>query len=277
MIHELAGASWRDAVDVLVVAFVAYRILVGFRGTRALQMLLGVMILVLASLVARRLDLRGAQWLLDTIWSFWVVVLAVLFQPELRRSLERLAPERLLQVIAGGGRAARAHVVDEIAGAADALVSRRIGGLIVMERSAGLSQYAELGVSLDARVSVDLLVSLFVPASPLHDGAVLVERDRINAAGCFLPLSRSFHVGRALGTRHRAALGVAEETDAVAVVVSEETGNISVAVDGRIEPLHDAEALGRRLDQLLGGTPPVAASRLPASVRRLLARRTDSA
>jgi diadenylate cyclase len=277
MMHLFSSVSWRDALDVLVVAFVAYRILVGFRGTRALQMLLGVGILVLASLVARRLNLQGTQWLLDTISAFWVVVLAVLFQPELRRSLERLAPDRLLQVIAVGGRAARAHVVDEIVGAAAALVSRRIGGLIVVERSAGLRQYAELGVSLDARVSADLLVSLFVPASPLHDGAVLVEGDRINAAGCFLPLSRSFHVGRALGTRHRAALGVAEETDAVAVVVSEETGNISVAVDSRIERISDPEALGSRLDELLRGSPPAASSRLPESLRRLLARPSDPA
>lgn len=277
MTHLFSSVSWRDAVDVLVVAFVAYRILVGFRGTRALQMLLGVGILALASLVARRMNLQGTQWLLDTISSFWVVVLVVLFQPELRRSLERLAPDRLLQVIAVGGRAARAHVVEEIVGAADALVSRRIGGLIVVERSAGLRQYAELGVSLDARVSADLLVSLFVPASPLHDGAVLVEGDRINAAGCFLPLSRSFHVGRALGTRHRAALGVAEETDAVAVVVSEETGNISVAVDGRIERVSDPEALGGRLDQLLRGAPPATSSRLSDSLRRLLARPSDPA
>jgi len=273
----IAHISWRDVVDVLVVAFVAYRILVGFRGTRALQMLVGVGILVLASVVARRLELRGTQWLLDTIWSFWVVVLVVLFQPELRRSLERLAPDRLLQAIAVGARAARAHVVDEIVSAADALVSRRIGGLIVVERSAGLRQYAELGVSLDAHVSADLLVSLFIPASPLHDGAVLVEGDRINAAGCFLPLSRASHVGRTLGTRHRAALGVTEETDAVAVVVSEETGHISLAVDGRIESIDDPEALNLRLDQLLGGAPAPPSSRLPGRVRRLLARHSDPA
>ncbi len=272
-----AHVGWRDVVDVLVVAAVAYRILVGFRGTRALQMLLGVGILVLASLVARRLELHGTRWLLDEIWSFWVVVLVVLFQPELRRSLEQLAPERLLQAITIGGRAARAQVVDEIAGAAEALVSRRIGGLIVVERSAGLRQYAELGVALDARVSADLLVSLFVPASPLHDGAVLVEGDRINAAGCFLPLSRALHLGRALGTRHRAALGVVEETDAVAVVVSEETGSISVAVDGRIEHMNDADALNVRLDELLGGAPPPASSRLPGRVLRRLARPWDAA
>ena len=277
MIPFVGHVGWRDVVDVLVVAFVAYRILVGFRGTRALQMLLGVGLLLLASFAARRLELRGTQWLLDTIWSFWVVVLVVLFQPELRRSLERLAPERLLHVITVGGRAARAHVVDEIVAATEALVSRRIGGLVVVERSAGLRQYAELGVALDAMVSADLLVSLFVPASPLHDGAVLIEGDRINAAGCFLPLSRSLHVGRTLGTRHRAALGVAEETDAVAIVVSEETAHISVAVDGRIERIDDPEALNHRLDELLGGAPTAASPRLPGRVRRLLERRSDPA
>jgi len=132
-------------------------------------------------------------------------------------------------------------------------------------------------VSLDAHVSADLLVSLFILASPLHDGAVLVEGDRINAAGCFLPLSRASHVGRTLGTRHRAALGVTEETDAVAVVVSEETGHISLAVDGRIEGIDDPEALNLRLDQLLGGAPPPPSSRLPGRVRRLLARPSDPA
>jgi diadenylate cyclase len=233
-------------------------------------MLVGLGLLVATSLLARRFELHGTRWLLDNVWSFWVVVLVILFQPELRQALERVGPGRVLQSLLGAGMAARAHVVDEIVGAADALVSRRIGGLIVVERSTGLRQYAELGVPLDARVSADLLVSLFVPASPLHDGAVLVAGDRITAAGCFLPLSRAIHIGRALGTRHRAAVGVSEETDAVAVVVSEETAAMSVAVEGEIERMSDTEALGARLDALLGASHTAASARRPGGVRRLL-------
>jgi diadenylate cyclase len=270
MTDTVSLLGWRDVVDVLLVAAVVYRVLLMFRGTRAAQMLVGLALLVAVSLIARRLQLRGTQWLLDHLWSFWVVVVVVLFQPEFRRALERLGRGRVLQVLVGGGRAVRAHVVDEVTAAVETLATRRIGALVVMERSTGLGQYADLGVRLDARVSADLLVSIFVPASPLHDGAVLLSADRVTAAGCFLPLSRSLHVGRTLGTRHRAALGATEETDAVAVVVSEETASISVAVEGQIERLGDAEALGVRLDELLGTASPVASSGLLGGVRRLL-------
>jgi diadenylate cyclase len=151
--------------------------------------------------------------------------------------------------------------VDEVSSVAETLALRRIGALIVLERATGLRQYAELGVPLDAIVSADLLSTIFLPYSPLHDGAVFIQSTRIVAAGCFLPLSRSTHVGRALGTRHRAALGISEETDAVAVTVSEETGVISVAVDGRIDPVADTHALRRRLHDLLGTAPATAAPR----------------
>jgi len=270
MMEAFSVFGWRDLVDVLFVAAVLYRVLLMFRGTRAAQMLVGLGLLVAVSLLARRLHLHGTQWLLDHLWSFWVVVVVVLFQPELRRALERLGRGRVLQALVGGGRAVRAHVVDELVAAVEALAARRIGALIVVERSTGLGQYADLGVRLDARVSADLLVSIFVPASPLHDGAVLVSADRVTAAGCFLPLSRSLHVGRALGTRHRAALGATEETDAVAVVVSEETASISLAVEGQIERVSDAESLDLRLDELLGTAPPVTSPGLLSGVRRLL-------
>ncbi|HET7343086.1 MAG TPA: DNA integrity scanning protein DisA nucleotide-binding domain protein, partial [Methylomirabilota bacterium] len=143
-------------------------------------------------------------------------------------------------------------MVDEVMRAADSLAARRIGALIVLERATGLRQYAELGVALDALVSSDLLTSLFLPYSPLHDGAVVIQGGRVVAAGCFLPLSRNTQLGRALGTRHRAALGIAEDTDAVAVVVSEESGRISLAVDGGIETPGDVDSLRGRLDDLLG-------------------------
>ena len=247
-----SGFGWRDALDIALVALVVYRTLALFRGTRAMQMLVGVGVLVAASFAARQLHLHALGWLLDTLWSFWVVVLVVLFQPELRRALTSLGHAAALRPLFGGGGAETLRVVDEIASVAGSLAERRIGALIVIERATGLRQYAELGVALDALVSADLLTSLFLPYSPLHDGAAFIRDDRVVAAGCFLPLSRNSQLARQLGTRHRAALGVAEETDAVAVVASEETGRLSLAVDGGIEPLSGPEALRRRLLDLLG-------------------------
>jgi diadenylate cyclase len=247
----LAAFRWRDALDIFLVALIVYRVLAAFRGTRAAQMLIGLGLLLGTALVARRLELYSVGWLLDTFWAFWAIALVVLFQPELRRALARLGQGQFLQVLAGSSRAARTELVDEISRAAVTLAARRIGALIVIERTGGLRQYAELGVPLDAVATSDLLESLFLPNSPLHDGAVLVEGTRIAAAGCFLPLSRTADIARALGSRHRAALGISEETDAVALVVSEETGRTSLAVDGRIESPIDESALRRRLHELI--------------------------
>jgi diadenylate cyclase len=245
--------SWRDALDIALVSLILYRILALFRGTRAVQMLVGVGVLVVASVAARALELHSLGWLLDAVWSFWLIVLVILFQPELRRALAWLGQgEALRAVLLGSAGSDARRVVDEIAAVAGSLSDRRIGALIVIERGTGLRQYAELGVALDALVSADLLTSVFLPYSPLHDGAAFVRDDRIVAAGCFLPLSRNTQVGRQLGTRHRAALGITEETDAVAVAVSEETGRISVALDGRMEAVPSPDALRARLSELLG-------------------------
>ena len=251
MRNLLVSVRWRDVLDIALVLLIVYRLLVAFRGTRAAQMLMGVGGLLVAGLVARRLELATISWLLDTFLAFWAVLLVVLFQPELRRALARLGQGQFLQAIIGSSRAARTELVDEIIRAAVTLAARRIGALVVIERTGGLRQYAELGVPLDALASADLLESLFLPNSPLHDGAVLVEGTRIAAAGCFLPLSRTPDIVRPLGSRHRAALGISEETDAVAVVVSEETGRTSLAVDGRIESPIDEGALRRRLYELV--------------------------
>src|SRR6266571_1986290 len=228
-----------------------------FKETRAVQMLLGLGGLMVASFVARRFELYSTSWLLENFWSFWVLALIVLFQPELRRALAQLGQSRFFQGVALVAREQRSHLFDDVVKAADALAAKRIGALVVLERSTGLRNYAELGVPLDALVSADLLVSLFLPYSPLHDGAVFIRGNRVAAAGCFLPLSRNTQLARAMGTRHRAALGLAEETDAVVLVVSEETGRISLAVAGHMETLHDVEALHQRLAELFSlGAPP---------------------
>jgi diadenylate cyclase len=252
----------RDAVDILVVAVVLYRVFVMFKETRAVQMILGLGGLMAASFVARRLELYSTSWLLENFWSFWVLALIVLFQPELRRALAQLGQSRLFQGMGMAARDQQGHLLDDVVKAADALAAKRIGALVVLERSTGLRNYAELGVPLDALVSADLLVSLFLPYSPLHDGAVFVRGRRAVAAGCFLPLSRNTQLGRAMGTRHRAALGLAEETDAVVLVVSEETGRISLAVGGHMETPLDRELLRRRLVELFSRVESPAESRV---------------
>jgi diadenylate cyclase len=276
--EAIAAFRWRDVLDIGLVAIVVYRILVMFRGTRAVQMLVGLACLVAGSLLARRLELYSTQWILDNFWSFWVIAVVVLFQPELRRALARVGEGRLVSGLLGASRAERAHVIDEIVDAVESLAARRIGALIVMERAAGLRQYAELGVAVDGRVSADLLVSVFLPYSPLHDGAVFVRGSRLVAAGCFLPLSRNLQIARSLGTRHRAALGISEETDAVAVAVSEETGRVTIAVGGHIETVRDLGGLRSRLDDLVGALAPARGrGGVRDAWRRLLSRAPDSA
>jgi len=277
MTEALAAFRWRDVIDIALVALVVYRILLMFRGTRAVQMLIGIGCLVAGSLLARRLELYSTQWILDNFWSFWVIALVVLFQPELRRALARIGESRLLPGVFGTSRAERAHVIDELVDAVESLTARRIGALVVIERSAGLRQYAELGVAVDAIVSADLLVSVFLPYSPLHDGAVFIQGSRLVAAGCFLPLSRNLQIARSLGTRHRAALGISEETDAIAVSVSEETGRTTLAVGGHIETVRDLQALRSRLGELIDAPSPAPARSLVRGMRRLLSRAPDNA
>jgi diadenylate cyclase len=272
----LTAFRWRDALDIALVAIIVYRVLLIFRGTRAVQMLLGMAFLIGAAVVSHRLELATLQWVFENFWSFWVIALVVLFQPEFRRALTRIGQGSLLQSLVGASGRERARVADDVASAAEALAARRTGALIVVERATGLRHYADLGVPLDALVSAELLMSLFQPSAPLHDGAVLLQGARLVAAGCFLPLSRNVGLGRALGTRHRAALGISEETDAVAVVVSEETGRVSIAVEGEITTAPDGEGLRRELGVLLGAGPdgdlePL----LLRGVRRLLPRVTD--
>jgi diadenylate cyclase len=270
----LAGLRVRDLVDIAIVAFVLYRVLLVFRGTVAIQMLFGLGFLMAARFAARQADLRSLSFVLENFWAFWVLALIVLFQPELRRTLAHMGRSRVLQRVVGQGSAERRQLLEEIVRAIDALAVKRIGALIAVERQVGLRAYAELGVPMEAVVSAELLGSLFQPGSPLHDGATLIQGDRITAAGCFLPLSRNLGLSRTLGTRHRAAVGLSEETDAVVVVVSEETGVISLAVDGVIERALEPDRLQERLVTLLGAGAAVSGRgrSLLAGVRRFTAR-----
>lgn len=274
MLEVFRGFRLRDLLDIAIVAFLLYRVFLMFRGTLAVQLLVGLGLLMGIRFVARETDLVSIGFILDNFWAVWVLALIVLLQPELRRALAETGRSRLLQRVFGAGSAERHHVVGEVVRAVESLAAKRIGALIVLERTSGLRNYAELGVPIDAVVSAELLGSLFLPTSPLHDGAVFIQEGRISVAGCFLPLSRNLQLARALGTRHRAALGLAEETDAVVVVVSEETGGISLAVEGRIESRLDTVGLARRLSELLAApeAAPVPRGSLLAGVRRLTVR-----
>ena len=223
--------EWRDVIDILAVAFVIYNLLLLIRGTRAVQMLLGIVFVGALYYVARLAALPTLETILESLLIFLPVAIIVLFQQEIRRALATFGSNPLL------GLAKQERVestFQEIVVAAMALSARRIGALIVIERLEGLRNYIENGIQLDALISFDLLMNVFTPDAPLHDGAVIVQDDRIAAAACFLPLSPDPTLSKDYGTRHRAAIGITEETDAVAVVVSEETGTVSIAYDGEM-------------------------------------------
>jgi diadenylate cyclase len=236
-----------SVIDILLVAILIYQFLVLVRGTRAAPMLVGVGTLGLAFYFARLGDLRTLNWLLSTALPYVVFALIVVFQSEIRHALANLGSRISLMRASSSV----ADVYDDIVLAANLFSQNQTGALIVIEREIGLRTYIESGVALDARLSYDLLATVFRPSAPLHDGAVIVQRDRIAAAACFLPLSMNPVLSTQLGTRHRAAIGITEETDAVAVIISEETGLISLAVAGSIERELTVERLRERLSALL--------------------------
>jgi diadenylate cyclase len=231
-------------VDILVVAFVFYHVLRLIRGTRAIQVLRGVVILAaLTFLVHRGLHLPTLGWILRTFWVAWAVILAVVFQPELRSLLAQLGSRRLGRILLPE----ELHFVDEIVSALKEASQHHIGMLIALEQETGLRNFIETGTLINGEVSRDLLLTLFHPRTLLHDGAVIIREDRLVAAACVLPLSNDPGLSRILGTRHRSAVGLTEISDAVVLVVSEETGTVSVARDGRLERDVDLDQLRDRL------------------------------
>jgi diadenylate cyclase len=248
----MAPGAWPQitvisVVDVVLVAILIYQFLMLVRGTRAVPMLVGVAALGLAFYLARLGELRTLNWLLSTLLPYVVFALIVVFQSEIRHALANLG-SRISRMRTSSS---VADVYDDIVLAANLFSQNQTGALIVIEREIGLRTYIESGVAMDARLSYDLLATIFRPSAPLHDGAVIVQRDRIAAAACFLPLSMNPVLSTQMGTRHRAGIGITEETDAVAVIVSEETGSISVAVGGHIDRDLTVERLRERLSHLL--------------------------
>ena len=250
-----------NILDILLVAALAYQLFRLVKGTRAAQVLVGLAVLALVAYGAHAGQLPMVDWLVSHVLPYAGIALVVLFQAELRRGLARLG-RRLTTV--GRSQLEGKESYEDIVLAADLFAQNRTGALMVMERESGLRTFAESGVPLDARLSYDLLATIFGPGAPLHDGAVIVRRDRIVAAACFLPLSMNPVISRQLGTRHRAGIGITEESDAVAVIVSEENGSIALAVGGKIERDLSVEGLRQRLSELLQAyLPPTA---LPTSI-----------
>lgn len=240
---------WTDLLDILVVSFVFYRLYLVMRGTIAVQIFLGLLVIVGVSFLARAVQLQALTWILRALTDIWVIAFIILFQPELRRLLVYLGRGRIM------GRFLRYSMNDTIESVADAceeMSQRQIGALIVMSRSTGIRMVIETGVALRAEVSKQLLLSIFHPKTPLHDGAVVIKDRSIEAARCTLPLSTQTQIdGFIMGMRHRSALGISEQADVVAIVVSEETGIISLAHDGFLIRRLNGEELRERLRTLL--------------------------
>jgi diadenylate cyclase len=244
------AVSWSDALDVALVSFLIYELLLLIRGTRAVQMALSGGFLILLFFLSRWLQLETVNWVIRNLATYVVFAIIVLFQADIRRALAHFGRAPFFRYFERAESAA--ETIEELVVAASTLATRRIGAIVVIERQIGLRNYIEGGIPLDAMVTYDLLASIFQPGSPLHDGAVIIQADRVAAAACFLPLSVNPRVSRDLGTRHRAALGLTEENDSIAVVVSEETGTISLVLGGNIERGMAPDALKSRLRSLLG-------------------------
>jgi diadenylate cyclase len=238
-----------DAIDILIVAALLYRLFALMRGTRAVHMFFGLIVLFALSVVAQWMNLIAVTWLISSLRTVWVIAFVIIFQPELRRVLAMLGQNRMLSRFV---HVRESGAIPEIVKSVQHLADKRIGALIVLEKDMGLKNFAETGTPVDAKVTAELIGTIFTPPGPLHDGAVIIQNDRVVAAGCILPLSQDERLAPSLGTRHRAALGLSEETDALVIVVSEETGAIAYADGGKLYRKIDLVTLRNELLQSFG-------------------------
>jgi diadenylate cyclase len=244
-----APLTWWDVVDIAIVSVVIYQFLTLIRGTRAVQMAVGTLLVVVLFYVSQVVPLQTVNWLIRNLLVYLVFAAIVVFQADIRRALAHFGRAPFFRYLTKPETGT--ETIEEIVVAATVLAAHKTGAIVAIEREIGLRNYVESGIPLDASLTYDLLLAIFQPGSPLHDGAVIVQEGRIAAAACFLPLTVNPRLSRDLGSRHRAAIGLTEECDAVAIVVSEETGQISLALDGQIERNLDADRLRARLESLL--------------------------
>ena len=231
ILETISIPGFWDLLEITLITILVYQLILFIKGTRGWQMILGLTTLLLLYYLSRWFELRTIEWLLSNLFTYFVFALIVIFQAEIRRGLAELGKGGLFSGLLPH---TDEDVIEEIGSAVSSLASQKIGALIIIEGDIGLRNYIESGIELDSRISANLLVTIFSPSVPLHDGAVIVKESRIAAAGCFLPLTRNPMLSKNLGTRHRAAIGITEETDSIAVVVSEETGTISMVTGGKM-------------------------------------------
>ncbi|MBB5174316.1 diadenylate cyclase CdaA [Texcoconibacillus texcoconensis] len=230
-------------IDILLVAFVVYKLIMVIRGTRAVQLVKGITVILAVWFFSSYLGLQTLQWIMSQMVTYGLLAIIIIFQPELRRALEQLGRGRFFASSTTAKEEETQQLIEHIVKATSYMGKRRIGALISIERETGMNDYIETGIPLNAHITSELLINVFIPNTPLHDGAVIMKGNEISAAGCYLPLSENPFISKDLGTRHRAALGVSEVTDAITVAVSEETGGISVTKNGELHRDLDAQGL----------------------------------
>ncbi|MDW0116794.1 diadenylate cyclase CdaA [Sporosarcina thermotolerans] len=243
----------KNIVDVLLVWYVFYKLIAIIKGTKAVQLLKGIFVIIFARILTEYLELNTFKWMLDQVLIFGFLAVIIIFQPEVRRALEQLGRGRLFARSAMQEEEERDRLIEAFSKSVSYMAKRRIGALISIERETGLSEYIETGIQMNSNVSSELLINIFIPNTPLHDGAVILQKNRIAAAGCYLPLSENPFISKELGTRHRAALGISEVTDAITIVVSEETGGISLTANGDINRNLSMEEFEKQLRQIWFG------------------------
>lgn len=236
-----------DVIDILLVTYVIYKLIMLIRGTTAIQLLKGISVIIAVWFLSSAFQLQTLKWLVEQAINFGFLAIIIIFQPELRRALEQLGRGKFFTRYASIEEDVYKETIDAVVEASVYMAKRRIGALISIERETGMSEYVETGVPIDAKITPELLINIFIPNTPLHDGAVIIKKNQILAAACYLPLSESRFIPKELGTRHRAAIGVSEVTDSLTVVVSEETGQISLAKNGEIFRDLDEERLKEML------------------------------
>jgi uncharacterized protein (TIGR00159 family) len=254
LLGATAWLRWQDVVDILLVTLVIYRVFLVIRGTRAMQILLGLAVLGLAFVASEHFELFTLHWILSAFLSSIILVVVVLFQNDIRRALAHVGTGSFWPYRDSG--AADPQVIEELMKAAVSLANKKVGALLVLQRETELRDHVDQGVRIDGELTKELLLSIFLPYSPIHDGAVIIKDKRVLWAGCFLPLTTRLDLDAEFGTRHRAAVGITEETDAVVIVISEERGAISLAINGRVTRDLDAAGLRRVLLRLFPPREP---------------------
>jgi len=246
------NVEWRDIVDIVIMSYVFYRLILIIRGTRAEQLVKGLIILLLAMVISDQVGFDAFNWTLRQVMTIGLIAIPIVFQPELRRALEHLGRGKIFKTPYWNWSTQDFEsMLTELIKAIPVLVKKRIGALIVIERTTGLKDWVSTGIPIEGVVTAELLINIFFPRSPLHDGAVIMQGNQVVAAGCYLPLTEDPTLSKELGTRHRAAIGISENSDAVAIVISEETGIISIAHDGVLTRYLDEKKLRSVLRELL--------------------------